>query len=65
MTSIDSTPGEGGRDDARERESLFLPVMRHVNEITLSPDDESSAPVVDEIESLCMNCHENVGGRIY
>ena len=62
MASTDSTPGEGERGDAGERESLFLPVKRHVNGITLSTEDESSAPIVDEIESLCMNCHENVCG---
>ena len=48
-----------------ERESLFFPMKRHVNEIAISPEDESSAPVVDEIESLCMNCHENVCCRVY
>lgn len=38
---------------------LFEDMGRKVAEASAQQDDDDSR-VVDEIESLCMNCHENV-----
>lgn len=41
-------------------EDLFADMGRKVAEAQAQPDNETGSKVVDEIESLCMNCHENV-----
>ena len=59
----------GARDHASKRSErraeLFLPVSNHVADINLpgydkDDQDENGPKLVDEIESLCMNCQENV-----
>ena len=39
---------------------LFEDMGRKVAEASAQPDTDDGSKVVDEIESLCMNCHENV-----
>jgi hypothetical protein len=39
---------------------LFEDMGRKVAEASAQPADEDGTKVVDEIESLCMNCHEDV-----
>ncbi len=39
---------------------LFEDMGRKVAEASAQEDNEDGSKVVDEIESLCMNCHENV-----
>jgi zinc finger protein len=39
---------------------LFEDMGRRVAETSAQEDGEDSAKIVDEIESLCMNCHEDV-----
>ena len=39
---------------------LFEDMGRKVAEASAQHDGEEGSKVVDEIESLCMNCHENV-----
>lgn len=39
---------------------LFEDMGRKVAEASAQEGDEGDSKVVDEIESLCMNCHENV-----
>ena len=39
---------------------LFEDMGRKVAEASAQDEDEDGTKVVDEIESLCMNCHENV-----
>lgn len=39
---------------------LFEDMGRKVAEASAQEDSEDGTKVVDEIESLCMNCHENV-----
>lgn len=42
-------------------QDLFEDMGRKVAEAQAQPDvGETGSKVVDEIESLCMNCHENV-----
>ena len=43
-----------------ERAQLFPPIGSHVGGIAISENAEDSSPVVDEIESMCMNCHQDV-----
>lgn len=40
---------------------LFEDMGRKVAEASAQGDNDEGSKVVDEIESLCMNCHENVG----
>ena len=50
-------------DDSREEiAQMFETVGKQVRGINLDEDDEGDEgpKVVDEIESLCMNCHKNV-----
>lgn len=43
-------------------QDIFADMGRKVAEVSAQTVDGDSEPkVVDEIESLCMNCHENVG----
>jgi hypothetical protein len=42
-------------------QDLFEDMGRKVAEASAQESDEDGPTVVDEIESLCMNCHENVG----
>lgn len=39
---------------------LFEDMGRKVAEASAQDDNDDGTKVVDEIESLCMNCHENV-----
>jgi zinc finger protein len=39
---------------------LFEDMGRKVAEASAQQDGDDDTKVVDEIESLCMNCHENV-----
>lgn len=39
---------------------LFEDMGRKVAEASAQDDGEDGTKVVDEIESLCMNCHEDV-----
>ena len=56
-----------------ERNPIFEPVGKQVEGMNSDqPTTEDDAPdegrLVDTIESLCMNCHENVGateGRLF
>jgi zinc finger protein len=41
-------------------QDLFEDMGRKVAEASAQEADEDGNKVVDEIESLCMNCHENV-----
>lgn len=41
-------------------QDLFADMGRKVAEASAQEADEDGTKVVDEIESLCMNCHENV-----
>lgn len=41
-------------------QDLFEDMGRKVAEASAQDGDEEGTKVVDEIESLCMNCHENV-----
>jgi len=41
-------------------QDLFEDMGRKVAEASAREDDMEDTKVVDEIESLCMNCHENV-----
>jgi zinc finger protein len=41
-------------------QDLFEDMGRKVAEASAQEADEEGNKVVDEIESLCMNCHENV-----
>lgn len=42
---------------------LFEDMGRKVAEASAQQDGDDDTKVVDEIESLCMNCHENVSWR--
>lgn len=49
---------------ARSQKDLFEPLGNRIDSIDLHGDEEigeEDPKVVDEIESLCMNCQENVG----
>lgn len=41
-------------------QDLFEDMGRKVAEASAQEDGEDGTKVVDEIESLCMNCHEDV-----
>jgi len=41
-------------------QDLFEDMGRKVAEASAQEADADGSKVVDEIESLCMNCHENV-----
>lgn len=41
-------------------QDLFEDMGRKVAEASAQEGDDDGTRVVDEIESLCMNCHENV-----
>lgn len=41
-------------------QDLFEDMGRKVAEASAQEGGEDGSKVVDEIESLCMNCHENV-----
>ncbi|EMD61439.1 hypothetical protein COCSADRAFT_39172 [Bipolaris sorokiniana ND90Pr] len=43
---------------------LFQDMGSKVEEASAQPDSEDGSKVVDEIESLCMNCHENGTTRL-
>ena len=54
---------EGTVDDSREEiAQMFETVGKQVRGINLDEENEGDdgPKVVDEIESLCMNCHKNV-----
>ena len=46
---------------------LFAAIGKQVLGLKINKDEDENVPedervkIVDEIESLCMNCHENVG----
>ena len=42
-------------------QGAFVPVGQHVAAATTTDDGELDQKMVEEIESLCMNCHEDVG----
>ena len=44
----------------QQREKLFLPVGSHVTDVEGVDSEDEGTRVVDEIESLCVNCEENV-----
>lgn len=48
--------------DAKEPDHLFAPLTERVAETTLTDTSGGSdeSRVVEEIESLCMQCHEDV-----
>ena len=55
----------GSGDDANGEDHLFKTVGRQVEGLSLdgvetTHDDSTGVEVVDKIESLCMNCHEDV-----
>jgi hypothetical protein len=56
-------PGQRSREAERveQRAKLFLPVKDQVNGFFISEDGEDAPKLVDEIDSMCMNCHEDVG----
>ena len=43
-----------------EKEDLFAPVGKQVEGIETVSEDKDEPQIVDVIESLCMNCEENV-----
>jgi zinc finger protein len=49
---------------AAQRAKLFLPVGHQVTDVDLREDEDDGAKVVDIIESLCMNCHEQGTTRL-
>ena len=48
---------------AEQRAKLFLPVGEKVDGFVIAQDGEDGPRLVEEIESLCMNCEENVSAR--
>ncbi|KAK9450911.1 ZPR1 zinc-finger domain-containing protein [Limtongia smithiae] len=69
-----STSTTAGRKDTEKKEELFQPVGQAVEDISMSggpatndesraADDDGPQPV-DEVESLCMNCHQNGTTRL-
>ena len=48
---------------AEQRAKLFLPVGEKVDGFVIAEDGEDGPQLVEEIESLCMNCEENVSTR--
>lgn len=46
-------------------QDLFADMGRKVEEASKDGPEEGESKVVDEIESLCMNCHDNVRTTAY
>ena len=55
-----STPAVNMATHQSLAQDLFEDMGRKVAEASAQDDSEDGTKVVDEIESLCMNCHENV-----
>lgn len=51
---------EAEEERAEQRAKLFLPVGEKVGGFVVADEGEDAPKLVEEIESLCMNCHENV-----
>ena len=50
--------------DGRTQDEVFRTVGKQVEGLRLNRDDEDEEPkLLEEIESLCMNCEENVRHR--
>ena len=58
--SIDTDSLAQEDDRAEQRAKLFLPVGEKVNGFIINEDEEDGPQLVEEIESLCMNCEKNV-----
>ena len=54
-----------GHNPEGYKKDPFLPVGQHVANNKNSENGELEQRMVEEIESLCMNCHEDVGIRSY
>ena len=51
---------EEEEERAEQRAKLFLPVGEKVGGFVINEEDVQGSQLVEEIESLCMNCEENV-----
>ena len=51
---------EEEEERAEQRAKLFLPVGEKVGGFVINEEDIQGSQLVEEIESLCMNCEENV-----
>jgi hypothetical protein len=58
MADFEQAKREAQDEKNEERAKLFLPVGNQASEVEGTVEDQPR--VVDEIESLCMNCEENV-----
>ena len=54
---------EAEEERAEQRAKLFLPVGEKVDGFVIAGEGEDAPKLVEEVESLCMNCHENVGAQ--
>lgn len=52
---------EAEEERAEQRAKLFLPVGEKVDGFVIAEEGKDAPQLVEEIESLCMNCQENVG----
>ncbi|MCJ1433447.1 nucleolar zinc-finger protein [Xylographa pallens] len=55
---------EEEEERAEQRAKLFLPVGEKVGGFVINEDDVQGSQLVEEIESLCMNCGENGTTRL-
>ena len=51
---------EAQEERDEQRAKLFLPVGEKVGGFVINEEDIAGSQLVEEIESLCMNCEENV-----
>lgn len=51
---------EAEEERAEQRAKLFLPVGDKVDGFVIAEDGDDAPKLVEEIESLCMSCQENV-----
>lgn len=56
---------EAEDERTEQRAKLFLPVGEQVGGFIINDEDEDACSLVEEIESLCMNCEENVSHLLH